>query len=369
MPTFMRGAKPSPRHKLLAAVPYRVTAIPAPQFAVVPPKLDMWDNDRDGVCVSSEEAFAKAWWSVYCGLPETFATSAEVRAFAAKYGWLDGATLTEVMDVMVSTGMPIGGTLYKDGGYLGVDYSNELILQSAIDPTDGTGGPVKIAIDANALPPGAGNQQGWYATKGGNYPNTDHCVSLGGYGRADFLFDQLKVPLPPGLSPSTPAYHLYTWKTIGVVTHDWLMGTCVEAWVRQPTTAGQTPTPTPPVPPVPPSPPSPPVPPNPQPVQVVNIPAQTVHTPFFGGNVTIPGQTVQVTTRPGFVEYGGGDWWSGAQGIQSAPAVGSPNWLNVFLDGLQLIADVRARNVQAILTDVEKLAADLGIPIPATPTP
>lgn len=252
MPTFPRGAKPSPPHVLAAAVPYQVVTAPAPQFGVVPPKLDYWDNDVDGVCVSSEEAFAKAWWSTYCGLPETFATAGEVRSFAAAHGWLNGATLTEVMDVMISEGMSIGGKRYMDGKYFSVDYSNELILQASIDPTDGVGGPSKIAIDADALPSGAGNQMGWFATKKGNFSNTDHCVSLSAYGRADFIYDQFKVSLPAGLSPSTPGYGLYTWKTIGFVTHDWLMGTCTESWARNPTTPGQVPSPTPtPIPPTP----------------------------------------------------------------------------------------------------------------------
>ena len=238
--SFARGALPSPRHKLLAAIPHRVTQAPPPQFAVVPPKLAYWDNNQDGVCVSSEEAWAKAWWSTYCGLPEVFASDAEVRNFAARYGWLNGATLTEVMDVMVSTGMPIGGQTYRDGAYTAVDYSNEDVLHSAL-----TQGPVKIAIDADALPQDAGNAQGWYALSGQHYGNTDHCVGIGGYGPASYLYDALKVSLPSGLSPSTPGYHLFTWSTIGFVSHDWLMGTCTEAWLRNPTTPGQTPSPTP----------------------------------------------------------------------------------------------------------------------------
>lgn len=248
--TFARGARPSPRHALLAAAPHVVAAPPPPQYAVVPPKLDVWGNSTYGDCVSAEEAFAKACWSLACGLPELFATEAEVVAFARRYGFLNGATLTEVMDAMARYGMSIGGKTYQDGGYAGVDFSNETVLQSAL-----TVGPVKIGIDASALPSGAGNQQGWYATRGGNYRNTDHCVGLCGYGPAGWLYQQLGVPLPAGLSADAPGYLLFTWSTIGFVTHDWLMGTCTEAWVRNPTTVGQTPAPTPP--PVPPAPPAP----------------------------------------------------------------------------------------------------------------
>jgi hypothetical protein len=240
MPQFMRGAIPTPKHKLLSAIPHVALVAPPSQFAVVPPKLNMEGNDQYGDCVSAEEAWAKAWWSVYCGLSELLPAESETIAFARQYGFLNGAMLTDVMDVMKSKGMQIGGQNYKDGGYSGVDFSNETTLQSAL-----TVGCVKIGIDANALPSGAGNQQGWYATKGGNFPNTDHCVGLGGYGSAGYLYDQLKVNLPSGLSSSTPGYILYTWATHGFVTHNWLMGTCTEAWVRNPTTVGQAPTPTP----------------------------------------------------------------------------------------------------------------------------
>ena len=242
---FMRGARPTPRHVLAAAPKFAMVSAPLAQFGVVPPKLDMWGNDQYGDCVSAEEAAAKAWWSVYCGLPETFATAAEVIAFARKHGWLNGADLTSPMDAMKAEGMSISGKVYTDGGYYSVDYSNELVLQASIDPTDGNGGPSKIGIDANALPQGAGNQMGWYSTRKGNFPNEDHCVSLFGYGRADYLYDLMKVKVPSALAPSTPGYLLYTWSTVGFVTHDWLMGTCAEAWTRNPTTPGQSPSPTP----------------------------------------------------------------------------------------------------------------------------
>lgn len=237
---FARGAIPSPRHALLAAIPLVPVKAPPPQFTVVPKQLSMWDNDIDGDCVTASEAFAKAWWSTYCGLPELFVPVAEVIRWASKYGFLNGATLTDVMNRMKVDGFTVGGVNYKDGGYSGVDYSNETTLHSAL-----TVGPVKIAIDADALPQSAGNQQGWWSTQTGRFTNTDHCVEISGYGSAGYLFDALKVNLPSGLAASTPAYHLFTWSTIGVVTHDWLMSTCTEAWVRNPTTPGQAPTPTP----------------------------------------------------------------------------------------------------------------------------
>lgn len=255
---FKRGARRSPRHKLLAAEPFKKEMSAPSQFAVVPSKLDMWGNDQYGDCVSAEEAFAKATADTN---PETFIDSGTVVDWAARYGFRDGANLTDVMDQMARDGFHASGTVYGDGPYKGVDYSNEAVLQAAICV-----GPVKIAIDANALPSGAGNKQGWSAFGGGNYPNTDHCVSLPGFGPAEYLFGLLGVPVPSG-APSGTLYLLYTWSTIGVVDHKWLMGTCTEAWVRQPTSTNggspmpqPSPTPTPtPQPPQPPAPPPSPI--------------------------------------------------------------------------------------------------------------
>jgi hypothetical protein len=256
VPSFPRGARPSPRHKLLAARPHTVVKAPPPQFAVVPKTLSYWLNNQEGDCVTAEEAFAKAWWAVFCGLDELLIPDSEVGRWARKYGFADGAGLTDVMDEMAKDGFTVGGQNYKDGPYTGVDYSNELVLQSAISQ-----GPVKIAIDASALPSGAGNGNGWYSTSGGNYRNTDHCVGLAGYGPAGWLFQQLGLPLPSGLSADAPGYLLFTWSSIGFVAHQWLMGTCTEAWLRTPTTQGQGPGPTPPL--VPPNPPPTPAPPAP----------------------------------------------------------------------------------------------------------
>jgi hypothetical protein len=192
-----------------------------------------------GNCVSAEEAFAKA-----CYMPEIFIPASEVESWASQHGVLNGADLSSVMDWMKEKGFQVGGQTYNDGNKMSVDYSNEAVLQAAIsDPN--SQGPVKIAIDANALPSGAGNNQGWAAFGGspGEFGNTDHCVAISGYGPTAYLFQQLGVPVPAG-APAN-GYHLYTWSTIGVVDHAWIMSTCVEAWTRQPTTVGVPPLPGP----------------------------------------------------------------------------------------------------------------------------
>jgi len=246
VPGKMRGAKPSARYKLAAAQPFVPVGAPPAQFAMVPPVLHMFGNDAYGDCVSAEEGFAKL-----CGSPPVDVGDQVVIQWASRHGVLNGADLADVLDMMLTNGFAVGPTVYDDGGKQSVDYSNEPLLQAAI-----AAGPVKIAIDADALPSGAGDYSGWHATGGRRWPNTDHCVSLCGYGPAGWLYQQLGVSLPAQLSPTTMGYLLYTWATIGFVDHAWLMGTCTEAWVRNPTTVvvGPTPTPPPPPPPVPPTP-------------------------------------------------------------------------------------------------------------------
>ena len=247
---FKRGARPSSRHALLAAVPYQRKATYPAQFAIVPSQLSYWGNQQDGDCVTAEEAYAKAAWSIASGLPELFVPEQEAVRWAAKNGYLNGASLTEVMDSMAQSGFQVGTQTYSDGPYTGVDYSDESTLQSAISD-----GPVKIAIDADALPSSAGNGNGWWTLATQVYQNTDHCVGLSGYGTAAYLFAALGLPVPAGLDPTQAGYLLFTWSSLGFVTHGWLMGTCSEAWLRQPTTPGQSPVPAPaPVPPNPPAP-------------------------------------------------------------------------------------------------------------------
>jgi hypothetical protein len=287
MPTFPRGAKPTPRHKLAASVPFvpmRPLLVPA-QFAVVPKTLSYWLNNQYGDCVTAEEAFAKAAWSVQNGLTELFVPDSEVQRWASSGGFLDGAVLTDVMDAMVKAGFQVNGQTYDDGPYNSVDYSNEAVLQAALAT-----GPVKIGIDSTALPSSAGNEMGWFAVGGspGQYQNEDHCVGLCGYGPAGWLYQQLGVPLPPSVVATQTGYLLFTWSTIGFVDHAWIMSTCGEAWLRQPTTPGQGPAPAPPVPPTP-------VPPTP-------VPPTPAQFPVYTGTLVLTPQGVAPPT-PGAIDW------------------------------------------------------------------
>jgi len=242
---FPTGAKRTPFPNIVAAIKggkahvYQAKA-PPPQVITVPKRLSMWGNSQYGDCVSAESAFAIADYSTFLGLDEIFVTEPTIIAWAGAHGFLNGADLLEVIQAMQADGVKDEkGVLRKAGTPATVDYRTESVLQSAIAQ-----GPVSIAIDASALPSGAGNKSGWYAFGGRSYPNTDHCVSLHGYGPTSELFKALGVA-PPANAPAS-GYLLYTWSTIGVVDHAWIMNTVTEAWVRNPTTTGLTPPPPPP---------------------------------------------------------------------------------------------------------------------------
>lgn len=345
--TFMRGALPSPAHRIMSA-PRHVPQAAPPQFAVIPPTLSMWGNDQYGDCVSAEEAAAKAAYSVSLGMPEQYVTDAACIAWATQYGYLDGATLTDVMSTMLTDGMPCGGAVLTDGPAQTVDWTTPASLASAISQ-----GPVKIGIDADALPGTAGNQMGWYAVGGtpGQFPNEDHCVGLWGYGPAGWLYQQLAavypgVTLPSGLDPATQGYLLYTWSTIGFVDAAWLLSTCAEAWLRVPTTPqqptpapGPTPTPTP----------TPTPGPTPTPTPIGGWTGTLCYVDgslISAGALPAPAPTPAAPSTPSLLP-------------PSASKLPGANWPGVFDDLAQLSEDLAAGDWAAVGADVGQILADL----------
>ena len=241
---FPRGAKPTPRHKLCGATPHKIAAAPPAQFSVVPKQLSYWLNDSRPDCVTAEEAFAKAAFSVMAGLPELFIPDAEVGAWATSHGFLNGANLTDVMDAMAQKGFLVAGVLYGDGPYQSVDWTNPTALQSAICQ-----GPVKIGVASAQFESiaGVGEGNGWFMTGLSKQDPSaeDHCVALCGYGPMSYLFGLFNKPVPSGADPSALGYLLFTWSGIGVIDPQSLDNVTFEAWVRTPTTPGQAPAPGP----------------------------------------------------------------------------------------------------------------------------
>ena len=233
-----RGAIPSPRHELAAAMPH----VPDPKVSVPasflkwPIQMSSWNNYIYGDCVSAEEAFAKA-----DAAPQTFIPEATVVAWASAHGYLNGATLTSVMTTMQTQGFPLNGKTYDDGPYNSVNWTNPAILKSAIYSR----GPVKLGVGAEdfqsnangAVTPGT---SGWGMF---NYPKNlseDHCVSLCGYGPlaglvALFKKHKATVKLPKGM-PKGLCYAMFTWNSIGIIDEQSMLNMTYEAWVRKPVT-------------------------------------------------------------------------------------------------------------------------------------
>lgn len=233
-----RGAIPSPRHELAAAMPH----IPDPKikvppsFLMWPAQMSSWNNYVYGDCVSAEEAFAKITVAPHVFIPE-----ATVVAWASAHGYLNGASLTAVMTTMATDGFPLNGKKYDDGPYHSVNWVNPGILQSAIY----SHGPVKIGVGAEGfqsnphgmVTPGT---SGWAMC---NYPKNqpeDHCVSLCGYGtlaQLETLFKQHGVTVhPPAGMPTGLCYAMFTWNSIGIIDEQSMLNMTAEAWIRIPVT-------------------------------------------------------------------------------------------------------------------------------------
>src|ERR1700678_2209290 len=134
-----RGAIPSPRHELAAAMPHvpdPAISVP-PSFLMWPVEMSYWDNYHYGDCVSAEEAFAKD-----TATPKTFIPQDTVVQWAAAHGYLNGAILTAVMRTMQSDGFRFNLKQYDDGPFNSVNWTNAAILASAIY----SHGPVKLGV-------------------------------------------------------------------------------------------------------------------------------------------------------------------------------------------------------------------------------
>ena len=234
-PSPKRGAIPSPRSVLAAAVPYSAPrGAPPPNFIILPQKISFWGNYSDGDCVTAEEAFAKA-----CHSAEIFISDDEVIGWATRHGVLNGASITQVMTWMQNDGFLDGSVSYDDGTHSSVDWTNAGILQSAISQ-----GPVKLGVAADQLDKtwqaaggsATGGVSGWFATGYTEDTNEDHCVALCGYGSISWLAQQLSVQVPAGLDGTQPGYAMFTWDSIGIIDVPSMIAITQEAWLRQPTT-------------------------------------------------------------------------------------------------------------------------------------
>ncbi len=224
-----RGATPSPRIALAAAVPHTPTVGAPPNFLTLPHRISSWGNFDHGDCVTAEEAFAKA-----CHKPEIFITDQVAMTWAQKHGVLEGANLHQVLQWMQNDGFQENGHIYDDGQIYTVDWTKQSTLDSAISK-----GPVKIGVAATQLETAwrtTNGQTGWFGLGFKKDEAEDHCVSLCGYGSLAWLAGQLKVAVPAGVDGTKPGYALFTWDSVGIIDQPSLIAITQEAWLRSPTT-------------------------------------------------------------------------------------------------------------------------------------
>lgn len=242
---FPRGARPTPRNKLAASIPFRARQAPPNSFFILPRKLSYFLNNVFGDCVTAEEAFNKA-----CG--GVFISDETVRAWAGGNNVLNGADLKEVLDLMARTGFSQDGNHYNDGAAQAVDYADSATMRAAIFQAGLIGGCIKLGVAANQLPSDAGNTNGWFLKSDSPDSNLDHSTSCCGFGTAvEFCTAMnaaygITVAPPSGFDVTKAGYAMFTWNTIGFMLEESLVNMTGEAWIRNPSTiilGGNPPTP------------------------------------------------------------------------------------------------------------------------------
>jgi len=221
----MRGGRRSSAHELLKLPQHVPIGTTMPLNYWLPKIMTMLGNDTNGCCVTSAAGFLKQCMGILI-------SDATCIAWATKNGTLNGADLSQVNNLMQQSGFSQDSNLYNEGPANNVDYTTPSSLQGGIATS-----PVQIAIDADALPSGAGNGNGWYAFGGtpGSFPNTDHCVMLPAFAIPTVVqqlwtaFQQQYGSLPAIPWPAGAVYGIYTWAGIGFVDDPWIMSTVTEA--------------------------------------------------------------------------------------------------------------------------------------------
>lgn len=235
---LMRGAILSPRHVLAAARPHISAVVPPPSFfRLAKAPLPFFGNDRYGCCVTSEEYSAKA-------ADGRLGTDAEAIASARRWHGLNGADLSTILDYAAS-GFTVNGETVKDGDKQSVNYTDWAALCAGIYQ-----GQIKIATGSNAIESaGAGQNKPWVLPSC-RMEGIDHCTGLAGYGTFAECCNAIGWTKAVDIGDATPSVVLESWGSYGAVAYtDALLPFMdstpgkgqSEAWLRVPTTVGDSP--------------------------------------------------------------------------------------------------------------------------------
>jgi hypothetical protein len=237
MPSRLRGCRPSPPDRL--ALAFRRTRKvqelpPPPEHYDATGQVTDWDmlgNDQFGNCVFTEEANYKKAVTRGTGNPEILISRETCIKDYLIYtgGRDDGADIDQALTYFQRTGLMDDEHQHHHIGPHGALDTRDLVeLKHGVALFRG----VKLAVAADLLDRHVGESNGWFIDRTGRGP-IDHCVGLYAYGTVAYCLRLCGVnPRVADAYRHAPAFVLYTWGTIGVITWTSLRSIVGEAWVR-----------------------------------------------------------------------------------------------------------------------------------------
>ena len=315
----------------------------------------MYLNDTYGDCVIAGKYHAEGVWSANESGPAATVVGTDQEVYSA-YQTIcgpgdNGCVITDVLDAFRDRGLTFNGVAKKIDGYVGLDWTNKLEVQVALDLF----GAVCVGIN---LPRDWTTSDVWDATTS---------PIIGGHDVTAVGYDAGGVQVASWGRVYTITWDAFlarTWveEAYAMLAPDWyaagkLAPSGVDAAALRDDLAKLAAGTIPPLDPTPPTPPGPvPTPPVPPPNYAGTLQG-TMSGPFgthpFNGTLTlrpVPADAAGAATAR-FVEQ----------------LRGVPNWFAVLEDAIAVMAAIRSVNVPAIIAAVGKMAADLGVVLPPLP--
>ena len=237
MAKHLRGCLPTPMHvlhDLRRQTRKLLTLSPPPETFDATGQVRDWDmdgNDVWGDCVFAGEANYKRAVTKGTGASEIqVSANACIRDYLTFTGGSDeGADISTFLDWMQVVGLQDDQHRYhKNGRHGALDVTSMQELRFGVSLFRG----VKAAVAADILDSVVAGKSGWVCHETGGGP-IDHNVELLGYGTVNecLTICGTKSTLPDSLG-LLPAFVLYTWETVGVITNRSLQSIIGEAHVR-----------------------------------------------------------------------------------------------------------------------------------------
>ena len=237
MTTHLRGCIPTPLHvlhHLKRQTRNVLTLSPPPKMFDATGQVRDWDmdgNDTWANCVFAGEANYKRAVTKATGVPEIqISANACIRAYLLyTHGRDEGANISTFLDWMHCVGLEDDDRRHhKNGRHGALDVTSIQELRFGVSLFRG----VKAAVAADILDTVVAGKSGWICHKTGTGP-IDHNVELLAYGTVNECLTICGTKSASHHSFALlPAFVLYTWGTVGVITVQSLQSIIGEAHVR-----------------------------------------------------------------------------------------------------------------------------------------